>query len=531
MAITQISKIQIRRDKAIVGTGAPQLASGELAWTIDTQELHIGNGSIAEGAPNIGNTKIITERDLMLEFNLISSQYTYKQNDVSFEGPISRPLQDHLDEHVSITAFGVYASAADVYYEFQRAIDRLYLNISATAYNTPVRRVILSIPPGTYNISSTLNIPSYVTLVGAGIDKTIINYNGNSSIMQFVNDTSTDNTPASISSTLGVNQPRNITIKDLTLNASNTAANGLTLNCVKDSLFENIKIAAMWRADLTINSNSTGIKLNSKITADNSLVKSENNLFKNIHITGFSYGIYSDDNIDNNIFENGSIGDTNSVNIGYGVMLGLLSDQSANPTNTKIINYSFYYNKFNAVYVKQGTNNVVLNCSMSNVGAAQYPQIYFDVPTNVVDNLLSTRFDTLSDVTSQDTYIPEVSGSTVYNTKRTYSATLMYNTTITDIVRLPLASNELGVITGFALYTIVYSYSNTTYKRFGKLVISASANGTIQLSDEYDFIGSEVNNTALEFSASLVNNTIVLSYTNSLLTDSGTFAYTYSVQM
>ena len=49
MSVVQISKIQIRRGKTQAGTGLPQLASGELAWSIDTAELFIGNGSVAEG--------------------------------------------------------------------------------------------------------------------------------------------------------------------------------------------------------------------------------------------------------------------------------------------------------------------------------------------------------------------------------------------------------------------------------------------------------------------------------------------------
>ena len=48
MAVVQISRIQIRRGRKNSGTGLPQLASGEIAWAIDTQELYIGNGAIAQ---------------------------------------------------------------------------------------------------------------------------------------------------------------------------------------------------------------------------------------------------------------------------------------------------------------------------------------------------------------------------------------------------------------------------------------------------------------------------------------------------
>ena len=53
MAIVQISRIQVRRGRENTDTGLPQLASGEMAWAIDTQQLYIGNGSVSEGAPAV----------------------------------------------------------------------------------------------------------------------------------------------------------------------------------------------------------------------------------------------------------------------------------------------------------------------------------------------------------------------------------------------------------------------------------------------------------------------------------------------
>ena len=91
MAVVQISRIQIRRGKSLSGTGLPQLASGELAWSLDTQELYIGNGSVAEGSPAVGNTKILTERDLTVQGNLLNLiQHIYKSNDPAIQtGPTS----------------------------------------------------------------------------------------------------------------------------------------------------------------------------------------------------------------------------------------------------------------------------------------------------------------------------------------------------------------------------------------------------------------------------------------------------------
>jgi len=61
MAITQLSKIQIRQG---LEQDLPQLSSGEMGWSIDTQKLYIGNGTLADGAPIEGNTEILTEKHL-----------------------------------------------------------------------------------------------------------------------------------------------------------------------------------------------------------------------------------------------------------------------------------------------------------------------------------------------------------------------------------------------------------------------------------------------------------------------------------
>jgi hypothetical protein len=58
MAIVQISQIKHRHG---VQSDLPQLATAELGWSVDTRKLYIGNGTLAEGAPEVGNTEILTE--------------------------------------------------------------------------------------------------------------------------------------------------------------------------------------------------------------------------------------------------------------------------------------------------------------------------------------------------------------------------------------------------------------------------------------------------------------------------------------
>ena len=58
MAIVQISQITNRKGLA---ENLPQLAGAELGWSTDTRQLWIGNGTLEDGAPVIGNTEILTE--------------------------------------------------------------------------------------------------------------------------------------------------------------------------------------------------------------------------------------------------------------------------------------------------------------------------------------------------------------------------------------------------------------------------------------------------------------------------------------
>ena len=95
MPIVQISRIQHRRGKA---TDLPQLAAGELGWSIDTQRLYIGNGTVADGAPAVGNTEIMTSGSAGFTTSL---SYVYKGYlgdstpiTTGSSGDVSRTLQE-----------------------------------------------------------------------------------------------------------------------------------------------------------------------------------------------------------------------------------------------------------------------------------------------------------------------------------------------------------------------------------------------------------------------------------------------------
>jgi len=175
MAVVQISRIQLRRGKKNE-SGLPQLASGELAWAIDTQELYIGNGAVSEGAPAVGNTKVLTENDSILD---LAESYQYKFDDSTIQtstdptNPVIRSLQKRLDEgRVNSSSFGIQGTmtqlgaTVDYTAALQNAIFSLYLS------SDPTNAVELEFDPGYYKLTGTVYIPSNVKLVGTGKDST-----------------------------------------------------------------------------------------------------------------------------------------------------------------------------------------------------------------------------------------------------------------------------------------------------------------------------------------------------------------------
>lgn len=80
MAIVQISQVQVRRG---LNQDLPQLAGGELAWSQDTRQLYIGNGTLQEGAPVEGHTEILTQFSVLNFTNSFTGDITNLQSNVA----------------------------------------------------------------------------------------------------------------------------------------------------------------------------------------------------------------------------------------------------------------------------------------------------------------------------------------------------------------------------------------------------------------------------------------------------------------
>jgi hypothetical protein len=230
MAVVQISKIQQRRGQKLL-TGMPQLSSAELAWAVDTQELYIGNGSVAEGAPYVGNTRLLTEHDNILA---LAGTYRFAEPDLAITASIDRSFQSKLDEiQVSVIDFGPAPDPAIDHAEyFEVAFGELFQNSDETY------RKVLVVPNGHYYFNSILRIPSNVILRGETQEGVILDLNGNG--IEFLSAANTDS--LNFTST---DHPENVRISNLTIYYDGGTTN---LTGLQDSYFENVK----WTSDYTL---------------------------------------------------------------------------------------------------------------------------------------------------------------------------------------------------------------------------------------------------------------------------------------
>jgi hypothetical protein len=175
VAILQISRITQRKG---LEQDLPQpLAGAEFGWAVDQRKLYIGNGELAEGAPVVGNTEILTEFSDLLAY---STAYTYEgnaggyvvQTGATSGSPVTQSLQNRLDSYAVVTNFG---AVGDGVTDDTAAINRALFQIYCREVNPQIRRSLF-FPAGVYLITGTLLIPPYALLYGEGSESSIIQF-------------------------------------------------------------------------------------------------------------------------------------------------------------------------------------------------------------------------------------------------------------------------------------------------------------------------------------------------------------------
>ena len=254
MAVVQISRIQVRRGRK-GNADVPTLASGEIGWAIDQQELFIGNGAVSEGAPATGNTRILTEHDNL--FDLIGS-YTFSNTPGSNittgetpSEPVERSIQEKLDDVVSVRDFGAYGDGTDQTVIIQRAIDELFLSINSGGQ---YRNVELRVPAGQYIISAPLNIPPWANIVGDGKENTVFVNANSDTVFRMVNSSWVPDSSGSQFGTESLvnveNRSRKVNISGITIE-HNGRGPAILLRHTADSTFDDLEIySTVW--DFTV---------------------------------------------------------------------------------------------------------------------------------------------------------------------------------------------------------------------------------------------------------------------------------------
>jgi hypothetical protein len=333
MAIVQISQITNRLGLNI---DLPQLAGAELGWSTDTRQLYIGNGTLEQGAPVIGNTEILTE---FSDITKLADKYKYTyqgtaagyivQTGPTPGTPVALSLQNWLDQFASVLDFGATGDGlTDDTAAINRALNQLY----CIQTNPQIRRSLF-FPAGVYKVSSPINIPSYATLYGEGSDNSVIQMVASGGTGTCVAQTadSLQQTGVNIGNN-GATPPTDINIALMGFRSLDNTKNIFLAQSVTDSEFHSVGFYGVGTTS-TLTSSAANT---SCVLFASTMVTTTDLLFDGCRFDGTTYGINTSD------ITKGITVTNSNFNILYqGVALGTGSIISGGPTGTRITSNVF----------------------------------------------------------------------------------------------------------------------------------------------------------------------------------------------
>lgn len=530
--------MQVRRGQT-AQTNFPQLSSGEFGWSIDQQQLFIGNGSVAEGAPAIGNTEIITERNIS-NFFLLANNYTYG---TSLLAPVpnveTRSIQAKLDDSVNLNDFiRVDENNTTDITDFTTVIQ------SAINYAAELKKPLV-IPESEYVVSGTIYIPSYTEIRGAGPGKTIIRNQSTTSTFQTIdsNELLFENMSGDSTS------PRNVRINGVSFISTLTNAEPIMrLDCLRDSVIEHCEFNGNIAVATATNTLATAINFRSTGVYPANLTN--NVTIKNCNFYKVSAAVVSDYDIANiEITENAF------KNLNEGIVLGktVVPGVAVGPRHVRITNNSFSHINRQAVYA--GSTSTLVTTDINSVN-----NFYYDVGNNNQGDSATTstteviRFGSFGNYSEGDTFerLERINGVT---TRNSYIGTVNTSTTrVQSIVSGPATikskspivfdfSPGLNPMFGFPLSTFTYNNSTpnqtvtidyTLVKPTGNVVRRGSievivTGGIARIRDDYTFTGNDALPVAFTVRVlqAPVNLLIVSTNTSG---PAGTVTYTFSAR-
>ena len=523
MAIVQVSRITNRKGLA---DNLPQLAGAEFGWVVDQRKLYIGNGTISEGAPAIGNTEILTQYSDILN---AATTYTYKGNHAGYTvqtGPTSsdsvvQTLQTKLDNFASVLDFG---ATGDGVTDDTDAINRALFQLFCVQTNTTIRRS-LYFPGGTYRITNSIKVPPFAKLWGDGPDSAILemDVSSDSSYGSYVLQTadSLQQTGVNIGSN-SATAPRDIVITGMSFKSKESIdlvlidrAEGVSIsNC-------NFK-GSLASAPANASDGIAGLRFDS--TAANTCKQIEIN---NCKFSFLSYGLNTDENIQGVTIQNSQF---NSIY--QGILLGTGTPDNGGPEGVRIVQNLFdevakQAISIGAVAFNVSAYNIFLDCGNDYLGAgnAASPIVEINGDDNVSIGDMFERSD------ADDLIQPRVE----LNNKACYALIDGNEIEFGTYHRLAGVSTDLSVqgsaTTIFTVNTANATAFNVNYQykipttnvvRFGTLRVvgqdTDDSSGTLAYVDNF----SEDNPSDIVLSVVQSGSSINIQYTNTI---AGVFKY------
>jgi hypothetical protein len=538
MAVIQISKMQVRRGQT-AQTNFPQLSSGEFGWSIDQQQLFIGNGAVSEGAPAIGNTEIITERNIS-NFFLLANNYTYG---TSLTAPVpnveTRSIQAKLDDSVSLNDFiRVNENNLTDITDFTAVIQ------NAINYAAELKKPLI-IPESEYIVSDTIYVPPYTEIRGAGIGKTVIRNQSTTSTFQTIDSTESLFEDMSGDST----SPRNIRINGVSFISSLTNAEPIMqLDCLRDSVIEHCEFNGNITVSTATDTLATAINFRSTGVFPANLTN--NVTIKNCNFYKVSAAVVSDYDI-----ANIEITENTFKNLNEGIVLGktVVPGVAVGPRHIRITNNSFSHVNRQAVYA--GSTSTLVTTDINSVN-----NFYYDVGNNNQGDSATTstteviRFGSFGNYSEGDTFerLERING---VSTRNSYIGTVNTSTVRAQSIvsgpatiksKSPIVfdfSPGLNPMFGFPLSTFTYKNSTpnqtitidyTLVKptgnvvRRGKIEVVVTG-GVARIRDDYTFTGNDALPVAFTVRVLQAPVNLVIISTNTS-GPSGTVTYTFSAR-
>ena len=523
MAIVQISRITARKGLQV---DLPQpLAGAELGWAVDDRRLFIGNGTLEDGAPAVGNTEILTEYSDILGF---ADQYTYKgdaagytvQTGATTGTPVAQSIQSRLDSYAVVTDFG---AVGDGFTDDTDAINRALFQLYCVQNNTQIRRSLF-FPAGTYIVTDTIVIPSFARMYGEGANSSIISFNvqnwvantayAEGVLVYYVANTTyyrsiapvpvglagvpsglplywtAENLPDYIAQTAdaqgntGVNiltAPQNIEVTGMAFQ-TNQLNTGILVEKAKNCSFNNVDVfGPLTTVDLTVAIDDT----RAVDWSSTSSLPCTQIVFDNCRFSGFTYGINTAQQIDGAVISNGQF-DT----MYQGVVLGGVTPVNGGATGVRVV-----HNLFDSIY-EEGIyiNGVSLNASGYN--------IFYDVGNHFNGTTSPATavitIDAINNISIGDMFQRTAAYSGTYPRIKIYNSaaqTVPASIGIDSAAQIQMGSfirqtGQQATITAGATNTTLFTVSTTFIKAFKMdytvIVETSARTGTMTIANDAD---------------------------------------------